>query len=143
MYVCVLVCVWINVNDIIYIDYFLKYLWTLQHILVLFLSKTLHNTFLPEKFSYTVQVNSGCFHRYNFQCLTIFQHILFRFFFAFSKNLIDMITIQMQISYPHNQILIFLLDVVTLVEVSSKEYTPAHLFKLVLTSLGVLYQQTV
>lgn len=50
-----------------------------------------------------------------------------------------MITIQMQISYPHNQILIFLLDVVTLVEVSSKEYTPAHLFKLVLTSLGVLY----
>lgn len=49
-------------------------------------------------------------------------------FFAFSKNLIDMITIQMQISYPHNQILIFLLDVVTLVEVSLKEYTPAHLF---------------
>ena len=49
-------------------------------------------------------------------------------FFAFPENLSAVIIIQMQTNHPHDQISIFLLDVVTLVEVSATDHTPAHLF---------------
>lgn len=56
-------------------------------------------------------------------------------FFAFPENLSAVIIIQTQTNHPHDQILIFLLDVVTPVDMSATDHTPANL----LTSFDLIW----